>query len=229
MVDAFVNLGDGPYRAASQLTTGGAQPWYNSPAVTQFFGGAPNAQQRSDFTNAVIQHVEQTYQQSGLPITVTADPSVPAAHMLSVVSNTGYAANGGAVGITNQGGDGFSFIDKFSAAQNLDQLEWIVAHNVAHELMHAFGGEHRDTTGKYLDSGVTPWQTMVDSNTRFSPAEVQDLSSKNFLVNTARSSEPDGQQISGAPVPEPGTLLCWTLLGSAVAFGTRRRQVRRAT
>src|SRR4029077_4325222 len=134
----FINLGGGPYREASQLTSGGAQPWYDSPVVSQLYGGMPTAQQQADFTSAVLQRVEQTYSQSGVPVHLTTDPNAPSAHQISVVSGTSYAANSSDVGITTQGGDGFSFIDKFGAAQSVDQLEWIVAHNVAHEMMHAF-------------------------------------------------------------------------------------------
>ncbi|MBV8315215.1 MAG: hypothetical protein JOZ53_09780, partial [Planctomycetaceae bacterium] len=45
-VDAFVNLGSGPYADASTLTSGNAQPWYNSPQVANLFGGTPTAQQQ---------------------------------------------------------------------------------------------------------------------------------------------------------------------------------------
>src|SRR3954469_20056421 len=53
--DAFINLGNGPYPNADNLTTGGAQPWYTSPVVTKFFGGQqPDAQQQADFANSVL-------------------------------------------------------------------------------------------------------------------------------------------------------------------------------
>ena len=42
--------------------------------------------------------------------------------------------------MTQVGGNGFSFIDQIApSAHSLDQLEWIVAHNISHELMLAFG------------------------------------------------------------------------------------------
>ena len=74
------------YADASTLTSGNAQPWYNSPQVANLFGGTPTAQQQQAFDDAILQRVEQAYQLSGVPITLTADPNVPAAHMLSVVS-----------------------------------------------------------------------------------------------------------------------------------------------
>ena len=87
-VDAFVNLGLGPYADASTVTSGNAQPWYNSPQVANLFGGTPTAPQQQAFENAVLQRVEQTYQLTGVPVTLTTDPNIPVAHTLSVVSNT---------------------------------------------------------------------------------------------------------------------------------------------
>src|SRR4051812_35904163 len=52
--DAYLNFGNGPYPEASLLTSGSAQPWYNSPVVQKFYGGqAPNPQQQADFANTV--------------------------------------------------------------------------------------------------------------------------------------------------------------------------------
>jgi hypothetical protein len=86
--DAFLNLGSGPYPQASSLTAGNAQPWYDSPQVDKLFGGVPTAQQQSDFSNAILQRVEQTFQLAGVPVNLTTNPNAPAAHTLSVVSNT---------------------------------------------------------------------------------------------------------------------------------------------
>jgi hypothetical protein len=224
--DAYINLDGGPYPGASTLTSGNAQPWYDSPVVTQLYGGVPNAQQRADFSNTILQRVEQTYQSSGVPLQATNNSAIPAAHTLSVVSGTSYAANPNAVGITNVGSDGFSFIDKFGAAQSVDQLEWAVAHNVAHELMHAFGGDHMDKTGTYLDSALTPWSLMIDPNAKFSPAEVQALLSMNFKVNTARDYGFDGQELSGVPVPEPASTALWVVAGTALVAVRRNRSSR---
>ncbi|HEV3165197.1 MAG TPA: PEP-CTERM sorting domain-containing protein [Isosphaeraceae bacterium] len=228
-VDAFVNLGTGPYPAASQLTTGNAQPWYDSSAVTQLFGGVPNAQQRSDFTNAVIQRVEKSFQLGGVPISLTADPTMPAAHTLSVVSNTSNGTLPTAIGMTNLGGNGFSYIDQIAPlARSVDQLEWIVAHNVSHELMIAFGvGENHDQTGNYIDSRVASWSMMVDPNATFSQGAAQELLSKNFLASSAPAAGPSAQLVpaGSSAVPEPGTLVLWTLAGGVLAFRGRKRLV----
>jgi hypothetical protein len=133
--DAYINFGAGPYAESSLLTTGGAQPWYDSSVVQALYHGIPDSQQRADFTNTVLQRIEQTYHQSGVPVQLTTDPTVSAAHSISVVSNTSYSANPGAIGITDMGNSGFSFIDKLTYANSIDQLEWAIAHNVAHELM----------------------------------------------------------------------------------------------
>ena len=132
------NFGDGPYPQADLLTDGGAQPWYTSPVVTRLFGGVPDAQQRAEFTAAVLRGVEQIYHQNGLPLTVTADPNVRAAHTLSVVSNTSNPSHPDAIGIAAMGGDGFSFIDKFGGAGSIEDAEergWSTTSS--HELMHA--------------------------------------------------------------------------------------------
>src|SRR5262249_51245370 len=138
--DAVINLGNAPYAEADSLTTGNGQPWNTSPVVRQAFGGQPDAQQQADFTSTVVQRVEQTFQKSGLSVNLTTDPNAGASHMLSVVAGTSYTANPDAIGITDVGRNGFSFIDKLTYANSVDQLEWAVAHNVTHELMHAFGG-----------------------------------------------------------------------------------------
>ena len=153
-VDAFLNLGAGPYPEESTITTGNAQPWYDSSQITRFFGGQPTAAQQASFDSAILQNVQQAFSQSGVPITLTDDPSVAAAHTLSLVSNTASSTLSDAFGMTELGKSGFSFIDQIAPnAQTLDQLEWIVAHNLSHELMLAFGvGENYDHTGNYIDA-----------------------------------------------------------------------------
>jgi hypothetical protein len=233
--DAYINFGSGPYPEASLLTTGGAQPWYTSPVVEKFFGGQePNAQQQSDFANAVLRDVQQTFQLSGgLAPRLTIDPSIPTHHTLSVVSNTSYGSNPNAIGITDVGNNGFGFIDKLQYANSLDQLEWAVAHNVSHELMHAFGvGVHHDTTGQYLDSASASWSLLTDPSTTFSQAAIDDIRSKNFSPNsigTTGAQLIDGdQEILAAPVPEPATVLLWGVaLGGLLT--QRRRLARRLT
>ena len=130
----------------------------------------PTAQQQQSFDQAVLQRVQQTFQLSGISITLTENPAVSALHTLSVVSNSSSAAFPGAIGTTDLGANGFSFIDPMAqAAQSVDQLEWIVAHNISHELMLAFGvGENYDQTGNYIDARNANFAMMIDPNATFS-------------------------------------------------------------
>ncbi|HEY2159306.1 MAG TPA: hypothetical protein VGH33_27010, partial [Isosphaeraceae bacterium] len=52
--DAYINLGNGPYPDAGNLTTGGAQSWMASPAVANLFGGQITPQEQASFTNAIV-------------------------------------------------------------------------------------------------------------------------------------------------------------------------------
>jgi hypothetical protein len=233
--DAFLNFGNGPYPDASLMTTGTAQPWYTSPVVEKYFGGvAPDAQQQADFTNTVLQRVEQTYQLSGgLAPKLTLDPSVPTNHTLSIVSGATYPGNPNAIGITNVGGNGFSFIDKLSYGSTLDDLEWAVAHNVSHELMHAFGvSQHDDQTGTFLDAATATWDLLKNPATRFSDAAIADIKARDFAPNsggTASALELDGDlEIIASPVPEPTTWALWGLAASVALFQRRRQRRRKA-
>lgn len=233
--DAYLNFSSGPYPEASVMTTGGAQPWFSSPVVAKYFGGeAPNAQQQAEFTNAVLDHVNQTFQLSGgLAPKITLDPTIPTNHTLSVVSNTSYGPNPNAIGITNVGNNGFSFIDKLSYGKTLDELEWAVAHNVSHELMHAFGvGGHDDQSGDYLDAASAKWEMLTSPTTRFSDAAIADMRAKAFAPNSGGSLsglELDGDlEILASPVPEPATWALWGLIVSA-AVVQRRRHLRQKT
>lgn len=238
--DALVNLGDGPYASEAMLTNGGAQPWYESPVVEKVFGGEPNANQRAAFTNTVLDRVEQAFVRSGVTdISLTANPMDAAAHSLSVVSGTEYTPNPEAIGITNMNGDGFSFIDKLSYADSVDELQWAVAHNVAHELMHAFGVEHHDTTGGYLDSAIAPWEVLVDPNTVFGPEATRELLASDFQESFNFTGAGFGAQhvhgaqcqclaamgVSPSPVPEPASLALWGVAG-VVGVIVRLRRVR---
>ena len=228
-VDAFINLGQGPYAEASTITTGNPQPWYDSPSAVSAFGGTPTAAQQASFANQVLSDVQHTFSLSGININLTDNPNTAALHMLSVVSGASYGPNPGAIGITDVGANGFSFIDKLSYANTPDQLAWAVAHNVSHELMHAFGvATHADTTGNYLDAAVTNWTTLTDPNTQFSPAAVA-------LINAARSGGQstqslglNGDQILEAPVPEPSTIAVWMVSGLGAGFMVRRRTARKS-
>jgi hypothetical protein len=215
--DAFINLGLGPYPEASLITTGNAQPWYDSTQITRFFGGQqPTAQQQTDFGNAILQRVEQTFSQSGVPITLTDNPAVQAAHTLSLVSNTSAAPLADAIGMTELGQSGFSFIDKIAgSAQSLDQLEWIVAHNISHELMLAFGvGENYDHTGNYIDAPVANWAMMTSPGATFSSAAAQALQAGGL---SGQSGILGAQVESAQNVPEPATAIVWLVaLGALV-------------
>jgi hypothetical protein len=242
--DAFLNFGNGAYAESGTLTTGTIQAWYNSSTVTHVFGGTPTAQQQADFTNTVLKDVQQTYQLSGIPLNLTLDSNAHAAHTLSVVSGASFAPNPSAIGITDVGGSGFSFIDNLNYAPSTDQLAWAVAHNISHELMHAFGvAVHHDQTGTYLDTATATWSLLTNPNTTFSPAAVQDILSNLAQAHSDAALQTGaellglpplphkpgcqcplcrrGYQLLGvpspAPVPEPATWALWGL-GSAVAL-----------
>jgi hypothetical protein len=171
--NAFVNLGNGPYPEATLIINGNGQPWYASTQITGFFGGQqPNAQQQAAFDSTVMQRVQQTFALSGINVNLTDSPTATAAHTLSLVSNTTAKLLPSAIGMTDVGGSGFSFIDQAAQyAQSLDQLEWIVAHNLAHELMLSFGvGENYDTTGAYIDARDATLTMMISPTSTFSPA-----------------------------------------------------------
>ncbi len=213
-VDGFVNMGNGPYPNAALITTGGAQPWYNSSQINSFFGGQPTAQQQQSFDSTVLSRVQQTFAQSGVPITLTSDPNVAAHHTISLVSNTGSASLSSAIGMSQVGTNGFSFIDQITkSAQSLDQLEWIVAHNISHELMLALGvPENYDATGKYVDSKLADWAMMVNPNATFSPGASQAL--LQAIQNETNNPGYLGAQAlnpSLTPAPEPATWAIWRL------------------
>ena len=223
--DAFINLGNGPYPDANSLTTGGAQPWYDSPQVAALFGGQIDAQQRAAFTSTVVQRVEQIFALSGVPVTLTADPTAPAAHTLSVVSNTTSTWGTPVLGLTNVGGSGFDFIDQAArVSQNVDQLESIVAHNVSHELMLAFGvPENYDQTGNFIDARNANLSMMLNPKATFSQSAAQALLAENLLSNNETMSGMGAQLIAPRPVPEPATLAAWTVvLGGLVLARSRR-------
>ncbi len=232
-VQAFINVGSGAYPLAAAITTGGAQPWYNSTQLTSFFGGQPTAQQIQSFDNTILQRVQQTFSQSGISVSLTENPNVPALHTVSLVSNTASSALSTAIGMTQVGSSGFSFIDQIAhSAQSLDQLEWIVAHNISHELMLAFGvPENYDTTGNFIDSKIASWAMMVNPNSTFSTAAAQ-------AINQALASQaqPALTGMLGAqefnpsppPIPEPATLAMWGLavVGFAAFRLVRARRIR---
>ena len=226
-VDAFINLGNSPYPLQNTITTGNAQPWYSSSQISSFFGGQPTTQQIQSFDNTILQRVQQTFSQSGVNATLTDNPSVAALHTLSLVSNTSAASLSTAIGMTQVGASGFSFIDHIaSSAQSLDQLEWIVAHNISHELMLAFGvPENYDTTGNFVDARTANWAMMVSPSSTFSPAAAQALDQALASQNGSTSGTQLGAQLVGSesPVPEPATIALWTAAGATIVIAKRRK------
>jgi len=232
-VDGYINLGNGPYPNAAAITTGGAQPWYNSSQISSFFGGQPTAQQQQSFDNAVLQNVQQTFAHSGVPITLTSNPNVPALHTISLVSNTGSATLSSAIGMTQVGSSGFSFIDSIAkSAQNLNQLEWIVAHNISHELMLALGvPENYDQTGTYVDSKLANWTMMVNPNATFSAAASQALLQAIQNQSTGSGYQLGAQALNSSltAAPEPTTLALWALAASTALVARRIRSRKAAS
>jgi hypothetical protein len=228
VVDGFINFGTGPYPDASSIASGNPQPWYTSPEVAALFGGTPTAAQQAAFTNAVLQLTEQAFRLSGVSVSLTTDPTVPAAHTLSVVSNSTSVPFPSAIGTTLLGGSGFSFIDlEAKDASSVGQLEQIVAHNVAHELMLAFGvPEKFDQTGNYLDATNANWAMITSPTSTFSAAASQAI---NQALQSASSSGGDSslaQYTDPQAVPEPTTIVAWGLGLLALAAGPRLRAKR---
>lgn len=225
--DAYINFGSGPYPNANSLTTGNPQAWFLSPAVDKLFGGVPTAQQQSAFDSTVMQRVQQTFNLSGVPVTLTDNPNASAAHTLSVVSGTTNPNLTGAIGMTYLGGNGFHYIDNSApAAQTVDQLEWIVAHNISHELMLAFNvPENYDQTGNFIDARNASWSMMTNPNATFSPAAVNALLAANFQNSGGAILNAGAQLLGPETVPEPTTVALWvSLVGVGIIVRKRRSQ-----
>ncbi len=223
--NGFINFGTGPYPSASAIASGNPQPWYTSPQVAALFGGTPTAGQQASFTSAVLQLTEQAFQQSGVAVNLTTDPSVPAAHTLSVVSGSTSIPFPNAIGTTQLGQSGFSFIDlEAKAATSVGQLEVLLAHNIAHELMLAFGvPEKFDQTGKYLDSTNVNMAMMTNPNATFSPAAAQAINQALLAANPLGDVTSSAQYMQPQATPEPATLIGWGLGLLAVVAGPRLR------
>jgi hypothetical protein len=214
--DAMINFGNGPYPNANSLTNGNAQAWYMSPAVDKLFGGAPTAAQQSAFDSTVLQRVQQTFNLSGVPVTLTDNSNDSAAHTLSVVSGTTNPSMSNAIGMTYLGGNGFHYINNSAnAAQTVDQLEWIVAHNISHELMLAFNvPENYDQSGNYIDARNASFSMMTNPNATFSQGAVNALLAQNFLNTNSSAGSIAAQLLEPSTVPEPSTVLLWVSIGS---------------
>lgn len=230
--DALIRMDAGPYPYSDKLVTGQPQAWYASPVVQNIYGGMPTDEQKRTFENDVLQKVRETYSASGINLNLTNDPSAAAARTISVVSGASYGGDANVAGITVMNGDGFSFIDKLDKAANVDDLEWAVARNVAHEMLHAFNVGHHDTTGNYLDAAVANWDMLIDENTKFSDTAISDLRTQiaggvadspvqgigNFaqhvegMITCAHciaAQRLGAQTIEAQPVPEPATIALW--------------------
>ncbi len=224
--NAFVNLGSAPFPNAANITTGNSQPWAGSTQIGAFFGGQPTAQQQTAFDNTVMQRIQQTFQNSGISINLTDVPGSNAPHTISLVSNTSALINPVAIGMTYIGGNGFSFIDQEAkSSSSLDQLEWIVAHNIAHELMLSFGvGENYDQTGSFIDAKNANWAMMTSSDATFSTAAAQAINQALAAANAPSAINLVAPQVFGAePVPEPAALLIWSGSALAIVLKLRRR------
>jgi hypothetical protein len=231
------------YPDAGGLTTGTPEPWYDSPAVIQAFGGSiPTAQQQASFVETVLQDVEHTYQLSGMNPTLTTDPTAPALHTISVASGLSDPNNSNAIGLTNVGQNGFSFIDKLNYANNPTDLAWAVAHNIAHELMHAFGVGFHPDQGTYVDAPSATWSTLIDPNAQIGPAATQlllasqygALGSSSVSGIGAQALNPSDVKVDGdmellaVPAPEPAAVAMWILGGFGGLSLVRRRSRRPA-
>ncbi len=235
--DAFINFGNGPYPEASSLTTGNSVAFFNSPAFRSFFGGnGPSIDDVGRFETEVLATIRATYNNAGLPIHLTINPYAPAAHTLSVVSGSSYPGAPGAIGITDVGNNGFSFIDKLAGAPTVDQLAVAVGHNLSHELMHAFGvGNHPEQSGPFVDAASSTLSTLADPSSGFSPAAASLLSTLNFqavgqaaslaIASGAQRIDGDQMLLGQATVPEPSTVATWLLACGLLAA---RRRVRKS-
>ncbi len=224
--DAYLDLGPGTYAGAGFLASGNPQAWYNSPQVVQLFGGVPDAQQQQSFDQAIMQRVQQTFQLSGINLALTENAGASALHTMSLVSNSSSAAFPGAIGTTDLGANGMSFIDPMAqSAQSVDQLEWIVAHNISHELMLAFGvGENYDQTGNYIDARNANFAMLVDPNATFSAGAAAAIKSQLPNSSFEQVFQPGPQSIAPTPAPEPSTVAIWGLLTAATVTAARKHR-----
>jgi hypothetical protein len=225
VANASINFGAGPYPDASFIASGNPQPWYTSQQVATLFGGTPTAAQQAAFTSSVLQLTEQTFSLSGISVNLTTNPAVSAAHTLSVVSGSTSIPFPTSIGTTELGGSGFSFIDQEAkVSSSVGQLEQILAHNIAHELMLAFGvPEKFDQTGNYIDATNANWAMITSPTATFSSGAAQAINQALQAANSSSGDASFAQYVGPQAVPEPTTILAWGLGLLAIAAGPRLR------
>lgn len=250
VADVNLNFAGPTYPDASTLIrSGSAMPWYQSPSYTKFFGGrVPDAQVRQAFTDDVMGRVREIFHNSGLgDVTFTRDSATSARHTMSVVSGGSFDGDNTILGMTYTGGNGFSFLDNFRhpLIGSVDDLELAVAKNLAHELLHSFGGDHIHMNGVCIDAAHTTWDSLVSTDpesTRFSPeaaATIRGLLNGSAaptygLASAERIADHDSFIIDGRhassqtvqPVPEPSTFAL--VLLPALGYLALRHRSRRA-
>lgn len=259
LADVNLNFSGPTYPDASTLvTSGSASAWYNSPAYTKFFGGqVPDAQTRQAFTQGVMNDVQQIFRNSNLnSVSFTSQPGAAAVHTMSVISGGNYNGDNTVLGMTYTGGNGFSYLDNFQnpLINNVDTLESAVAKNIAHELMHSFGGDHVYQNGPWVDVANTTWNNLVGtdpSNTSFSPAASANIAALLNGTATPTAGLAAGEHVQGhpanctcpccallhgrhadgqvvQPVPEPSTFVLILLPCLAIAAHRHRASRRRS-
>lgn len=245
--DAFLNFGTGSFSREQDLTAGDARSWFTGANVEHVFGGRqPDAAQQAEFSRKVLDEVNANFQASGIGPKITLDPNIKADHALSIVNGTAIGedpATSTIIGLTEVGGDGFSFLNHLGTAKDANELAVMLSRNITHELMHAFGvGSHPDQTGQYIDSAVAASDLLTRDVARLSPEAVQRIISADASFGDGTSaysqSYPEGNpnhcsscrraaQVRAAQtVPEPTTVAFWGLAGVAAVAYRRRRPAR---
>lgn len=245
--DAFLNFGTGSFSREQDLTAGDASSWFTGANVEHAFGGRqPDAAEQAEFSRKVLDEVNANFEASGIVPKITLDPNIKADHALSIVNGTAVGedpATSTIIGLTEVGGDGFSFLNHLGTAKDSSELAVMLSRNITHELMHAFGvGSHPDQTGEYIDSAVAAPDLLTKDVARLSPEAVQRIIAADASFNDGTSaysqSYPDGNpnhcsscrraaQVRAAQtVPEPTTVAFWGLAGVAVVAYRRRRPAR---